>query len=129
MKRRVENIYWLAGLLEGEGCFITHVITKNTRNGKFDYKQFQFKLQMNDRDIVERAAALIGSNPTIHKREYRFHYNKKPGYEIHINGSLAIQWMMTIYTLMGIRRREKIREIIEEWKTYKTRFPSMQWSN
>ena len=49
------DIAWLAGLLEGEGSFI--VRPKNTP---------YISLKMNDKDIVERAANLMGT--TINKK-------------------------------------------------------------
>jgi len=44
---------------------------------------------------------------------------KKPEYYLKIYQSEAIQWMMTIYSLMGDRRKSKIKEIILIWKSHK----------
>lgn len=33
-----------------------------------------------------------------------------------VNGANAIAWMMTIYKLMSVRRKSKIKEIINKWK-------------
>src|SRR5204863_8589609 len=43
--------------------------------------------------------------------------NWKTSYRLKINGNLAIQWMMTLYCLMGVRRKLKIREHINKWKS------------
>jgi len=94
------DIAWLAGLLEGEGSFAFS-------------KGPAIQVLMTDEDIISKARSLM--SPTakigIETRE-----NCKTRYYFSVSGSLAIQWMMTIYPFMGRRRREKIREIILKWK-------------
>ena len=48
-----KDLYWLAGLLEGEGCFSSH--------RKSGYPSIV--LQSSDKDIVKRAALLCGGRP------------------------------------------------------------------
>jgi len=98
----VRDIAWLAGILEGEGLFRFETSPRIT-------------LKMTDEDTVSRARDLMCSDAKI------FVYQpsgraKKTAYVFHIHGNLAIQWMMTIYSLMGRRRKEKIREIFTAWK-------------
>ena len=113
----LKDIYWLAGLLEGEGCF-AHSIYHTT--GRASGKEitgvtFRIQLSMTDRDIVERAAKLFGREVTEVITQGTL------SYRVQISGSDAIQWMMTLYPLMGIRRSGKILSIIKEWKEYKAR--------
>jgi hypothetical protein len=97
-----QQIHWIAGLLEGEGAF-------KTGNSP------SIVIGMTDLDIIERFRSVtktidmkIMPGPT--KTGW------KPAYYTGIYGSLAIQWMMTIYPLMGIRRKAKIKDAIEKWK-------------
>ena len=90
------DIIWLAGLLEGEGYF-------GLNRGKYP----RITLHMTDEDIVIRAAALMGSNI----------YRQRNCWIAQVNGARAIMWMMTLYTLLGERRREAIRMVIKVWRT------------
>jgi hypothetical protein len=101
------DIMWLAGLLEGEGCFRWNVDTAH------------ISLRMSDRDVVERAHRLLGATQGIVVQEPE----RKPGinskrtmYRVQICGKRAMGWMMTLYPLMGERRRAKIRDVIATWR-------------
>ena len=111
----IKSINWIAGLLEGEGCF--GIRTKHNPN---------IQLYMIDKDIVIRAAQILGAHKVIEaKKPTSGNY---PIYRTIIYGTRAIGWMMTLYGLMGIRRQAKIRTCIETWKLkirrpYKERIP------
>src|SRR5438876_5445144 len=96
----IKDIIWLAGLLEGEGCFDFIRCPRITIN-------------MTDLDIIERVRKIYKTNNKI-TIIGRGHY--KTAYYLNISGDLSIQWMMTIYVLMGIRRQAQIREVIIKWK-------------
>lgn len=103
------EISWLAGLLEGEGWF-------RLQDSKPSAGCFGFGLQMTDADVVVKAAKILGNvnvNTTL-----RDHKNNKDIYGLYISGTKAIQWMMTLYPLMGQRRQKRIEEIITFWKNY-----------
>ncbi|KKK84081.1 hypothetical protein LCGC14_2786950 [marine sediment metagenome] len=94
---KLTDIAWLAGLLEGEGCF-------RLNRGKYP----TITLSMCDGDIVVRAATLMGAK-----------INRSGNLWLaHINGAYAIQWMMTLYLFLGKRRREAVTEVIKFWKEY-----------
>ncbi len=104
-----QDLYWLAGLLEGEAYF--------TYNGTA-----RIDLQMTDKDIVERAAILLHgvniveriSNNPKHKNVYR----------CVLNGEKAVDIMKQILPIMGKRRQARIQQIIER-QTGRTN----TWSN
>jgi len=105
--RSAKEISWLAGLLEGEGCF--HYAGPN--------KVPAITLNMIDRDVVTRARdLLISRNPITPLRKGNFYISKtttgKPLYRVTITGYLAFQWMLTLYCLMGERRQAKMKEIV-----------------
>jgi hypothetical protein len=102
----INKIYWLAGILDGEGCF------------RFNGTP-HIQLLMTDLDIVERVRSITGTISQIYSRDRSD--NLKRQYHLHINGKKAIEWMMTLYPIMSVRRKEKIREVISQWKDMRNR--------
>lgn len=98
----LRDICWLAGLIEGEGCFYrSHSIT--------------LRLSMTDEDVIRRAATLMGT--TVfgpHERSG----NRQPIFYCAIHGKDAAAWMMTLLPLLGIRRRAKALQCLARWKSY-----------
>jgi hypothetical protein len=70
-------------------------------------------LRMTDRDIVHRVAGLFDSGVQFKRKADR---KRKEVYCTEVYGPKAIAWAMTIYSFMGIRRKERIREMILVWK-------------
>lgn len=101
------EIHWLAGLLEGEGHFDYH------------QRQARIRLNMTDLDVVQKARNLINPKVKISERTDPKNPHYKLQYCIDIGNNLAIQWMMTIYSLMGSRRKEEIRNVLLGWKNRK----------
>lgn len=104
------EIRWLAGLLEGEGCFGIY-FNKNAK-GEKKYPVLRISLGMTDEDVVERAAGLLGARG---HRTYQPAKGIKPFFETTVTGSRAAGWMMTLYSLMGRRRRQRILECLSRW--------------
>ncbi len=99
------DLYWLAGLLEGEAYF---GIRKNRVKGHL-YFYPEMQLQMCDHDVVKRVAKLLRA--TIY-----CYNNPRPRcqkwFRTGVTNSRAAALMRALYPLMGTRRRAKIREII-----------------
>lgn len=95
---------WLAGLLEGEGCFQLHRLTAFVT------------VTMTDRDVVDRAAALMQAASVTTRTPAR----GKPTYTSAVSGQRAVDIMESIRPLMGARRADKIDAILTVW--YATRF-------
>jgi hypothetical protein len=94
------ELYWLAGLLDGEGCFLVNVYTP------------RLALAMTDVDTVERAATLMGAKigkPWVLK-------SGKPYWNFALYGTRAIEWMQTLYVLMSVRRQAAIRRCLKQWR-------------
>lgn len=100
------NIAWIAGIMEGEGTF---GITNS--NSPF------WAIQMTDKDVIDKIQM------TTHSRLYGPYgrnnrpSHHKPIYRVSLYGNPAISWMMTVYWFMGERRKNKIKFIIEKWKS------------
>lgn len=104
------DIAWMAGLLEGEGSFC---VGKRKVKDK-EYKRVLISLVMTDRDVVQKAANLFECNvgpPTQPK-----YPGSKLIHRLSVCGQRAIEWMMTVYPLMGERRQMQIEKCIEAWK-------------
>lgn len=102
-----KDLYWVAGILEGEGCFGF----RGTPT---------IALSMTDLDVVDRAHKLLTPNTRLGFIEYR-DPNHKKSYHFTLCGKRAASWMMVLYSLMGERRRSRIKECINKWKL--TRIP------
>ncbi len=110
MSTLVNNIYWLAGLLDGEGCF-----QKCSGRNKNVQTSVRIRLEMTDFDIVERAAKLLNV-PSITRRVKHHVRPTKPSWYICLAGKQASSWMMTLYSLLSKRRQAKIRDLLTTWK-------------
>lgn len=93
------DIRWLAGLLEGEGWFGYYGTPRMT-------------ISMTDKDVVERVSRLTCKSIT---GPY-YGPTRRPVYRVSLNGRLAVEWMMTVYSLMGERRRGAIKTVLAKWK-------------
>jgi protein-arginine kinase len=103
---KVKDIAWLAGIIEGEAHFRFQGTPK-------------LQLRMADRDVIERAAKLLDRPVSICFPERKGY---KTQYSVNICGTAAIEWMLTVYSLMGDRRKEKIREIVKLWMPQQSHF-------
>jgi hypothetical protein len=106
-----EDIIWLAGYLEGEGCF-----TITSADSKGGSKTHRILVTSVDKDVIERASILLVGYIRLTRGRHK--HNPKIYYGTNISGVRAIGWMMTLYPLMGERRKARIKEVIEHWKRY-----------
>lgn len=97
------EIAWVAGLLEGEGCFF---LTKGN--------VLVIQLKMVDKDVVNKAALIMISN-NFRLREYHDgNPNHNKTYTMRISGYNAYKWMKILRPYMGLRRSAKIDELIAQ---------------
>jgi len=94
------DLAWLAGLLEGEGCFCYQCSPG-------------IKLGMTDKDVVSKVANLLGRWV---RGPYRYRTNKKAVFYTEIWSHEAIWWMKKLLPYMSVRRSAKIKEIVERWE-------------
>lgn len=100
-----KDLFWLAGLLEGEGTFY---MTKE-RNRCIPV----MAVSMTDEDIIKRVSELWQRKYHCLKKQKEHH---KCPYRVAICGAPAIEWMTLLRPFMGKRRSAKIKSIIEEFK-------------
>ncbi len=95
------DIAWLAGLVEGEG------------NIAFNGRSCTIRIKMGDRDIIERAAELL----TGKVYPAKVAPGNKPMWLTQIKGANAVGWALTLYSWLGTRRRQQVRDSLTLWKT------------
>jgi hypothetical protein len=96
-----QDLHWLAGLLEGEGTFLAGPPSAP--------RSPAVQLSMVDRDIVDRAAALLGCAVTVvpSRRE-----GWRTAYCARVRGARSVLWMERLRPLMGTRRQAQIDRAI-----------------
>ena len=102
---RKKDLYWLAGLIEGEGCFTT--VSK-----KYKYKTItyaKFVIAMCDEDIIIRAANLLNTGYYTEPKPNKDHNTQ---YRIQLVGKKAIPIFNLFRPHMGQRRKDRIDEIL-----------------
>jgi hypothetical protein len=92
-----EDLVWLAGLLEGEGTFDLH-------RGRYP----RIRVGMTDRDVVGRAAHLMGSQIRLSLRPAPY----AATWHAEISGTRATALMQELLPLMGARRSAKIASVL-----------------
>ena len=108
------QIHWIAGLIEGEGTF-----NKTTTHRGRNRASIRIAVSMTDRDVIYRLANLLGFGsictikPTI-RRGYGSHGQLQHRWEC--SGTSAAGLMMTVLSLMGKRRAQRITELLTYWK-------------
>lgn len=97
-----EEWIWLAGLLEGEGCFSLDRRLGGRRDG------IRVILEMCDKDVVELAARYMHSPVRRISRKHP----RKDTYRVEARGAKAERVMRAVQQWMGGRRGAKIDELL-----------------
>lgn len=97
------DLAWLAGLLEGEGCFYA---LRNSDKQRYRYPAVDLK--MNDEDVVRRASLLMGATWVTNTHPPTA---KNTAYVTRVQGKRALQVMRLVLPYMGARRTAKIKEL------------------
>ena len=108
----MSSLDWLAGIVEGEGSISV--------TGPRGYRRYpQLAVEMTDRDVIQRVASLFDS--TITERQ-------RPGFKtLYVTRATCRKgayWMLLLYSLLGHRRRARIREVLRVYgESFKNRPP------
>lgn len=92
-----DDLLWLAGLLEGEGSF-------DAQRGKYP----RVRVGMTDRDVVGRAATLMGTSIRLSLRRAP----ASPTWHAEVQGPRAAEIMREVLPFMGTRRSQRIAEVL-----------------
>lgn len=99
---------WLAGLLEGEGCFYLQ-----KAKGRMAQDAPSLRLVMTDVDIISRVAVLIDANVGVQAPRYD---GCKVVYRVTLLGWPALDVMQAVRPFMGLRRGAKIDELVAGYR-------------
>ena len=108
---QVSTLAWMAGFLEGEGCFGYYKYAEV--KGRKYYRP-QIVAASTDKDVMLKLASMFDASVSPPREQHG--KGSKPMYYVFIGGKKASGWMMTLYTLMGSRRQAKIREVLSQWR-------------
>lgn len=101
---------WAAGLFEGEGC----ITVQHNRNRDGSLKRARtvvLKLQMTDRDVVERFADVVGCGSIVEQRQDRRSPTWKTMYRWQVaSRDQVIEVLLQLVPHFGERRRAKALE-------------------
>ncbi len=100
------ELYWVAGLLEGEGCFSRKSSGGTSRN-------ILVSCQMTDPDVLKRLQRIAGG--TFHGPHGNGPRGRLPRYMWRVHGKAARLLMEKLLPLMGKRRSGRIRLLIREY--------------
>lgn len=114
----LKDIYWVAGLLEGEGYFAASNAPYTRVNGERVSRKTAcpvITLTMSDKDVIEKFGYLVKKSVNgPYQPKKPDGTNGKQVWTVSLRGKKALEWMQTIYVLMGKRRQEKIESVIKE---------------
>lgn len=96
------DLYWLAGILEGEGSFMC--------GPPSDPRQPRIGIQTTDEDVIRHVQLLIGGTVAEVSRQREHH---RRTWTLKLKGLDAIIIMQRLRPLMGKRRREQIELALE----------------
>lgn len=116
-----EEIRWLAAFIDADGHFShAHKKFHNPRIGGTS----------SDLDTIQKAVKILGCNYSIPKERCTIYHplmillgneypKRKKIYRFDIGSNHAAQWMMTLYSLMSIRRKSEIKIRLDAWRKHK----------
>ena len=107
------ELMWVAGLLEGEGCFRWH--RDNQQRGRYIYVRPRVICAMTDRDVIDRLQAVTGLGRVSLGRKTAPRHKDYWSWVVSRDGD-AIALMRTLHPHMGDRRRAKIEDILISWR-------------
>lgn len=96
--------YWLAGILEGEGTFMSAPPSSPSSPVA--------RICMTDRDTVARAADLL-ERAVVPVRARKEHY--RPPYVTQIKGTEAVALMRAVRSVLGPERQRQIDHVVNGW--------------
>ena len=113
----IAEIAWTAGIVEGEGCIICKEYAKKDGTS---FKTVRLAIEMTDLDVLLRVQKILGPKATLRKRTpgcvvQNPHWRDR--YILQIAGTPLIEWLFTIYPLLGERRRVAVRQAVALWMT------------
>ena len=96
-----DDMSYLAGLFDGEGCVYT-ATHKGGRDGAHWYKKVRMIISNTDKGVIDWLCSQYGGYVQVQKKDNPKH---KTGYNWWLEGDKAKQLLMTIYPLCIIKQK------------------------
>ena len=114
------ELAWVAGLLEGEGCF-------SRKSRASSLRGITVQCHMTDRDVLRRLHHTIGvghlrgpyANGFTRRPNGKPLKKCKPRWMVQVSGPAAYQLMKQLLPPMCSRRAKRIRELLKEYESVK----------
>jgi hypothetical protein len=104
-----ESLSWLAGFLEGEGCFTTYIATDRGRK----LPVIRIMGCNTDKDVIYRCQEIAGCG-TIHSKKNSGH---KDVYVWSLNKKYQVYALcVALFSMMGTRRKKRIGDLLRVFK-------------
>lgn len=100
------DLSWLAGLLEGEGCFTGRKWTPANGGTKITPR---IQARMTDEDVLQRVRAIAGGTVS---GPYHPHGARRPIWNWQVSGAVAVRVAKELRPLMGERRQRAIDDLL-----------------
>jgi len=114
----IREIAWVAAMIEAEGTIIAG---RYKRPDGYAVRQFRLAVEMTDLDVLIRIRDILGHYCTLRERKPpSLNPRHRRRYILCLTGPELAGWLMTIYPLMGERRRTRIRSALLVWKEQRT---------
>ena len=112
-QERIGWVYWLAGLIEGEGCIT--LLWCHTRKGPRRMIRPAVKLAMIDLRIIEKAHQICNENGVggfiYHKKLHRSHH--QPVHELNVDGCKRVKALLTLIHPFLIGKKAEAEVVME----------------
>lgn len=107
-----ENLAWLAGLIEGEGCWYWRKPSPNGGRGGLG-----LSVEMNDLDVLQTAHRIAGVGPAPrHKKVRTTRYGQSDSHQWQVQSTAeVVALMFALFPWMHERRRATIRQLLDRW--------------
>jgi hypothetical protein len=100
----ITELHWLAGLLEGEGTFMTGPPSSP--------RMPILAVNMTDEDVMARLGRIFNRKvQVVRARNVRW----RTSYQLRVQGSDAVRWMHLLRPLMGSRRQAQIDRAVASY--------------
>jgi hypothetical protein len=108
MNRRVVDIAWAAGFIEGEGSFIGYIAAGKHLRTQITAVQVQ-------KEPLERLHKLFGGTLWFHAKKPT-NERQNPAWRWQLGGKEARRLMHVLYPFMSPKRQEQIDKVINLWR-------------
>lgn len=117
MKIDKDNLFWLAGFLEGEGSFLKGPPSR--RNIP------ELVVTTTDKDIACKVGNIFKTSPCyIDKSKKNLKW--KDAWMVRTRGIHAVEWMKMLFPLMGSRRQQQIKKAIDSYQDKRHRIVPLE---